>query len=148
MTGKRAVRGGQTLLELVAATSIIAIALVPALRIIRDTIQVGRETEVANLLATFSASKLEEHLILTAASWTTSTSSGTFDAYGYPQVRFRVVRSDATADGGIPGDLMSITSTVWEDRDGDANWDGGEPRSIFASKLARNTAYVHEANGT
>lgn len=142
---RRNQRRAQTLLELVAATTIIATALVPALRIMRDSIKVGRKTETANLLATLSASKLEEHLALTAANWSTATAAGTFAAEGYPLVRFQVTRSDSASDGGIPNSLMAITSTVWEDSDSDGGWDAGELRSVFASKLAMSVAYTQEA---
>src|SRR6186997_968000 len=74
---------GQTLLELIGATTVIALALVPALRIMRDTIRVGRDTESSNLSATFAASKLEEHLMLTAGTFTASTVTGNFSADGY-----------------------------------------------------------------
>lgn len=139
---------GQTLLELIAATTVLGIALVPCLRIMRDTVRIGRETEMANLMATFSASKLEEHLVLTVVNWDTTTAEGSFATEGYPQVRFRVVRSDATADGGLPGALMSITATVWQDTNSNNRWDQGEARSVFASKLASNVAYQREASGT
>jgi Tfp pilus assembly protein PilE len=141
-------QAGQTLLELVAASTIIAVALVPALRIMRDSVRVGRDTETANLLATLSASKLEEHLALTAANWTTTTTAGNFTPEGYPLVKFQVAKSDAVSDGGIPGVLMSVTSTVWEDDDNDGGWDSGELRSVFASKLALSIAYSREASGT
>ena len=78
-------RSGQTLLELVAATTVIAMALVPSLRIMRDTIRIGRETEMANLLATLSASKMEEHLVRTAVNWSTATVEDDFGNEGYPQ---------------------------------------------------------------
>jgi hypothetical protein len=141
-------RRGQTLLELVAASTIIAVALVPALRIMRDAIRVGRETEMANLIATFSVSKLEQSLAETAGSWSTTTLSGNFASEGYSQVRYVVVRSDSSGDGGIPNVVMAISSTVWEDRDGDSAWDAGELRSVFASKLAKSVAYSNIANGS
>ena len=146
-TGVRTQRPGQTLLELMAATSIIAATLVPSLRIMRDTIKIGRETEMANLMATLSVSKLEEHLVLTAADWSESNQRLPFP--GYPGVFFQVVRElDNTAVGVTPGTLMSITATVWEDENGNQLWDAGEARSVFASKLASNVAYQREANGT
>ena len=144
---KRRTNRGQTLLELVAATSIIAIALVPALRVMRDCLRISRETETANLMATLSASMLEEHLLRTAVNWNPTTVTGDFSAEGYPTIRFQVTRSDSSADGGIVNTLMSITATVWDDRDTDGNLDDGEPRSTFASKLARNVAYEQEASG-
>ena len=145
---RRQRRLGQTLLELVAASTIIATALVPALRIMRDSVRVGRETEMANLMATLSASKLEESLVETAGTWNTTILAGDFSTEGDAQVRFQVIRSDPTADGGIPTSVMAITSTVWEDRDSDGIWDADEPRSVFASKLARSVVYTNEANGT
>jgi len=49
-------RRGQTLLEVVAATTILAMTLVPTLRMMRDSLRVGRETEMANHLATWASS--------------------------------------------------------------------------------------------
>lgn len=140
-------RSGQTLLELIAATTIIAITLVPALRMMRDSLRVSRDTERANLLATLAASKLEEHLLSVAGSWAPSTVSGNFAADGYPTVRFRVVRSDNPTDGGLTNSLMSITSTVWDDTDSDGSHDTNELRAVFASKMARIAAYQNEAAG-
>ena len=140
-------RRGQTLLELIGATTVIAMALVPALRMMRDAMRVGRDTEAANLASTLAASKLEEHLLKTAGTFTAMTTTGDFAADGHPGMKFSVVRSDSAAAGGIIGALMSITATVWEDRDNDNVWDTGEPRSVYASKLARNVAFENEASG-
>jgi hypothetical protein len=139
---------GQTLLELVGATTIIALTLVPALRMMRDSMRISRQTEQANLMATLAASKLEEHLLKAAGSWTSATVTGNFSADGYATFKFQVVRSDSAAAGGISGALMSITSTVWEDIDNDNVVDASELRSVFASKLAKNAAYEYEASGT
>jgi hypothetical protein len=135
-------RTGQTLLELVGATTIVATALVPALRIMGDCIRVGRETEIANLLATYSVSKLEEHLVETAVLFDAAADEAN-EVPGYPGIRFRVEKEDE----GVGSGLMQITSTVWQDLDGDEVWDAGEPRSVFATKLARNASYRLEANG-
>lgn len=132
-------RSGQTLLELVGATTVIAIALVPALRIMRDCIRLGRNSEMANLMSTLSASKLEEHLISTAANWSATTDAGSFT--GYPTLRYRVVKSDE----GLGSGLMNITSSVWEDSNSNQTWDAGELGTSFATKLARNAAYQLEA---
>lgn len=149
------VRAGQSLLELVAATTIIAITLVPALRMMRDSLRVGRETETSNLMATLAASRLEEYLLLSAGQWgaippgnfwNTTTVSGNYAAEGYPNLKFSVVRTDSAPEG-IPARLLSITATVWNDADNDNALDAGESRSTFASKLARNVAYTYEAAG-
>ena len=139
---------GLTLLELVGATTILAITLIPALSMMRDSLRISRQTERANLMATLAASKLEEQLLRTAGAWAAATVTGDFSADGYSTMKFQVVRSDSPAVGGISGVLMCITSTVWDDTDNDSVLDAGELRSVFASKLARNAAYEYEAAGT
>ncbi len=148
MTRSHKHRPGQTLLELIAATTILTLALVPALRMMRDAIRVGRDTETANLMATFCASRLEQQLMRTAGAWSPGTVTGDFSAEGYAAIRYRVVMSDAAADGGIANQLMSLVATVWHDENGNGNLDVGEPRVVLASKQARNVSYQHEANGT
>jgi hypothetical protein len=152
---QRILRKGQSLLELVAATTILAVTIVPALRMIRDSLRVGRETETSNLMATLAASRLEEYLLLSAGEWSaipqggawnTTTDSGSYAADGYPNLKFTVLRTDAAPEG-ISGSLLSVTATVWNDVDNDGALDAGESRSVFASKLARNVAYSHEAAG-
>ena len=145
---RKRLQRGQTLLELVGATTILAVALVPALRLMRDSVRVVGELGTSNLLATLCVSKLEEHLQKTAANWSTVSVSGDYAAEGYAGLRFTVVRSDAAADGGIPGSLMSIVVTSWEDRTANGTPDTGEPRVAFAGKLARLVTYHHEASGT
>ena len=127
---------GQTLLELVGATTILAVALVPALRLMRDSVRVVGDLGTSNLLATLCVSKLEEHLQKTAADWSTVSVSGDYAAEGYAGLRFTVVRSDAAADGGIPGSLMSIVVTSWEDRTVNGTPDTGEPRVGVCQKPA------------
>ncbi len=133
-------RAGQSLLELIAATTIIAIALVPALKLMRDSIRIGRETETANVLATFGMSKLEEHLARTAASWDATTEAG--DIPNYAGLRFQVTK----VDEGFGSGLMRITSNAYEDLNGNATWDNNERRVVFVAKVAKNAAYQQEAS--
>jgi Tfp pilus assembly protein PilE len=133
-------RNGQTLLELIAATAIVAIALVPALRLMRDSIRNGRQTETANVLATFSMSKLEEHLARTAAVWDTTTDSGVIP--NYSGLRYQVTK----VDEGVSSGLMRITSTAYEDLNSSGTWDAGERSAVFVCKVAKNTAYEQTAS--
>ncbi|MFT7639323.1 MAG: hypothetical protein ACI9G1_001059 [Pirellulaceae bacterium] len=134
---------GNSLLELVAASTILATTMVPALRMMSDSLKVSRQIETANLMSTFCVSKLEERMAQTARVWATSAVSGNFNAAGYANIRFQVTRSDATSDGGIPGRLMTLTSTVWEDENGNGSWSTGEPRVIFATKLSRTASIIN-----
>ncbi|MBC8352933.1 MAG: prepilin-type N-terminal cleavage/methylation domain-containing protein [Planctomycetes bacterium] len=133
-------RAGQSLLELIAATTIIAIVLVPALKLMRDSIRIGRQTETANILATFSMSKLEEHFALTAADWDTATDSGPIP--NYAGLRFLVTK----VDEGFGSGLMRITSTAYEDANNNDIFDSGERSAVFVGKVARNAAYEQEAS--
>lgn len=139
-TRKRVRSTGQTLLEMIAATTIVSIALVPALRLMRDSIGNGAQAENANILATYSMSKLEEHMARTAANWDTTTASGAIP--NYPGLRFQVTK----VDEGIGSGLMRITSIAYEDGNGNSTWDATERRVIFVSKIARNAAYEQEAS--
>ena len=133
-------RTGQSMLELIAATTIIAIALVPALKLMRDSIRIGRQTETANILATFSMSKLEEHLARTAATWSTTTDSGTIPTYN--GLRYQVTK----VNEGVGSGLMRITSVAYEDGNGNGTYDTGERNATFVSKVAKNVAYEQEAS--
>lgn len=133
-------RRGQSLLEMIAASTIVAISLVPALKLMRDSIRIGRQTETANILATFGMSKLEEHMARTAASWDTATESGAIPNTN--GLRFQVTK----VDEGLGSGLMRITATAYEDANGSGTWDNGERNAVFVCKVAKNAAYELEAN--
>ncbi len=132
------------MLEVLLASALMAIALVPALRLMRDGLRISREVETRELLTTFCTSKLEEHLALASPGWQTGSYSGDFSAEGYPSLRFEVTRSDAVADGGIVDELMAVVATAWDDLDGNGSLDNGEPAVVLASKLAELASYESE----
>lgn len=137
----RRTRRGNTLIELVAATTVLAIALVPALRIMRDALEVGEEIEYATAMSTLCVSQLEQSLAKTAATWNTSTESGNYAALGYSRLKYTVTKSDAPADGGLTNQLLAVTATVWDDLNDDGLLDAGEQRVQFSSKLAKLAVY-------
>jgi hypothetical protein len=134
-------RRGNTLIELVAATSIITIALVPALRIMRDALAVEDDMEYARTMSTLCANQLELELAKTAATWATSTDSGNFSSVGYSFIKYSVTRSDSAGSGGITNQLMAITCTVWNDANSNGTLDSGEKSVQFSTKLAKLAAY-------
>lgn len=138
-------RPGHTLLELLVASALTALAIVPALKLIGDGMVLGREVETRNLLTTLCVSKLEEQLAHAAANWTTTTATGNFAADGYPSYRFTVLRSDAAADGGMEDRLMAVQATVWNDADGDGALGANEMKLILRSKVAKLALYQNAA---
>jgi hypothetical protein len=134
-------RKGNTLIELVAATTVLAIALVPALRLIGDALAVEEEIEYAAAMSTLCANQLEQSLAKTAAAWNTTAESGDYSSLGYSRLKYTVSKSDAPANGGLTNQLIAITATVWDDADNDSMLDTSEKRVQFSSKLAKLAVY-------
>lgn len=142
MRGPRTIRrSGHTLFELVSAGTLIAIAVVTSSTLLRESLELSRETERRNLLTTLGVSKLEEHLAIATKNFANGVFTGTFASDGYDEIRYQVVQSTAASDGGIPDRLMAVTVLVWDDTDGDAAHSAGEPSVELRSKLAKITAW-------
>ena len=139
--GRSMRRRGNTLLEVIAASAVIAIALAPGLRILRDAIVVGEQVETADALSTFCAGRLEASLAVTCASWNTTSETGDYSILGYPAIKYSVTKSDAAIDGGIPNRLIAITVTVWNDADGNSALDADEHRQQLGCKIAKMARY-------
>ena len=140
-------RGGQTLLELIAATIVISVALVPALSLTRTVIGNTAELEFAEARLTLCISKIEEELAYTAATWDLTNQSGSMSYPGQNNLRFVVVKSDALADGGIPDSLAIIDATVWQDADADGVLDEDERRVRLTTKIAKIVTYQNQSGG-
>lgn len=135
------------MLEVLVASALIAMTLVPALRLMRDSLRIGRELEDRELLTTFCTSKLEEHLAMASADWQTGNYSGDFSAEGYSNLRFAVARSDSVGDGGIGDQLMAVVATTWNDLDGNGSPGSDEPTVVLGSKVAKLASYQSEVEG-
>lgn len=133
-------------MELVAATTILAITLVPALRIMRDSLSVSQEIEKANQMSSFCVSRLEEQMATTSGSWAETRLTGDYAAQGYPTLHYEVFRSDERSDGGIPGALMVIRTTVWDDENDNNSLDAGEPNVSYRTKIGNFASYADAAN--
>ena len=133
------------MLELVAASTIIALALVPALGFTRRSLANLTELERHEQLISLCTTILEEELARTAGSWDLTTRSGDFSSIGRPEIRFSSFKSDAIADGGMPNSLAVVQVTVWYDEDSGNDIDGDEPQTQLATKLAKVLSYEYEA---
>jgi len=139
-------RSGYTLIELVMAASLTALAIVPALAVMRDSIELGTSLDSQNMITTLCVAKLEEHLALAAATFDEAKDSGNFSSDGHSELRYTVTRSTAGIDGGIADQLMAVTVTVWNDADSDTNQDADESSLTLASKIAKMAKYQDAAN--
>lgn len=140
-------RTGYTLLEVVAASALTGTVLVASLTLLRDAVDMSDRVDQHNLLETLCVSKLEETLNVAAASFAESDISGNFAGIGFSSVRFRVICSDAPANGGIDNRLMAITCTTWLDANSDTVFTSGEASVTMATKVAKLSLYTAEAGG-
>ena len=134
-------RKGQTLLELVVASFLVAGVVMPALSLLRDSMKTSTSIENKNAMITLGVSKLEERLVGAANTFSDDSIEGDFSTDGYPTMRFRAVHSQDPADGGINGRLMTVTVTVWHDIDNNLRQEPREPSVTFANKLAKIATY-------
>ena len=130
-----------SLLEVVIATFLMALAIIPAMNFMASAIHAGQELETWNHMNLLAVGKLEEQLSIAAADFLEGTDSGTFTDPGLSGIRYVATRSTAEANGGITDRLMVLTVTVWNDENGNSAVDSGEAQVSYATKLASMTLY-------
>ncbi|MEW4455832.1 hypothetical protein AB1L30_24400 [Bremerella sp. JC817] len=134
-------RPGYSLLEVVIATFLMALAIIPAMNFMAGAIHASHELETWNYMNLLAVGKLEEQLAAAAPDFTEGTYAGTFSDVGLPSVRYMATRTTSPAYGGIADQLMVVTVTVWNDENGNGGQDSGEPEVTFATKLASMKIY-------
>lgn len=142
-------RAGVNLLELIAASTILATTLVPSLRLMRDSLKVSRQLEVRECLATTAMGALESRAQQVAAGW--QMESGTDRSYGrlagYPQVVVDFSASDNPSVGGIRDSLAVVSVTAFEDQNSNSRRDNTESAVTFSTKVAHLQSYFLEGSG-
>ncbi|PQO42506.1 hypothetical protein C5Y93_29725 [Blastopirellula marina] len=131
-------------MEVVMATFLMGLAIIPAMRFMSSAIRTGQELERWNQMNVLAVAKLEEQLSIAADNFLTGSDSGTFSEPGLGGIRFAATRSMAEADGGIPDQLMVVQVTVWNDEDGDTALDASERQITYATKLANLSLYQND----
>lgn len=134
-------RKAYSLLEVVIATLLLGLAIIPAMKFMSSAIHSGYELETWNQMNLMAVSKLEEQLSIAANDFVTGSQSGTFTEPGLTGMRYQASRSTAAGDGGIDGRLMVVQVTVWSDEDGDAALDASERKVTYATKVASMSIY-------
>lgn len=130
-----------SLLEVVMASSLAAIALVGALAMLRDGMEASTTIDERQMLTNYAVSKLEEQQAVVAGNWSSATTSGDYTGDGHANVRFTATRSDAVIDGGLVDQLMHIQVTTYIDDDSDDTLDAEEKRCVFRTKVGKFATY-------
>jgi hypothetical protein len=139
------VRNAYSLLEVMLASAICAMALVPAMALLRDGLALADTIDTRQQILLCGVSKMEEQLAIVAATWSTGNISGDFSADGYSGIRFNATRSDAASNGGITGRLMNVSVTAYSDDNGNSTMDASEPRTNLTTKVSKLATYEYKA---
>ena len=135
-------RCGYSLLDTLAAGTVLAIVLVPAYSAMRQGLEWSRDAAALQNTTTLCVAKMEEHLATVASSFSAATDSGNFSADGFAEFKYSVTCTDNAVSGGIPDQLMVITATVWQDDDNDGVLDDGEISTSLSTNVAKITTYT------
>jgi len=135
-----------SLLEMVAATALVASTLVPALSLMRDAMAQSREVDRRDLLLLYAVQKMEEQTAVSMRYWANVSAAGNFAADGHPEIGFNLSTSDNPSAGGIVDRLMNIQVTVFDDLDGNLLPGTGALQVPLRTKIAKLVTYENEAN--
>lgn len=144
MNRRRKDREAYSLLEVVAATFLLGLAIIPAMNFMTASIHAGYELERWNQMNLLAVGKLEQQIALSAALFQGGSQSGTFADTGLEGLRFVASRTDASAEGGIEDRLMVVTVTVWDDENANAARENQESQVTYATKVAKMAVYQDE----
>lgn len=143
-------RSGLTLLEVLAASAVLAVALAPALRITRTALLTADRLDRQERCLTVANDRVEVLMARTAADWDTVVTGAPVYASaavpGYPGMRAYDMSTDSPGYGGIAGRLAAVGTLTWYDEDGDGMADADEPQVQLGTAVARLTAYERLAN--
>ncbi len=131
-------RRGFSFVELIAATAVLAIVIVPATELLADSMALRREMERNRTMVLLAIRTVEEQMSVINAGFTTAQQFGTFASLGLPEIAYQIIRDDQTSAGGIPDTLMAITVRVWSDDDADVVHDSDETVVELHTLMARS----------
>ncbi|MGH2405217.1 MAG: type IV pilus modification PilV family protein [bacterium] len=128
---------GVTLLEVLVASLLIGIGLVPLLHLYPDTLRINFESEVDMILSAVAVRKSEEIINrLRPPGAIDSVASGTETCTDWPNCRLRWTISTefSSATAGV-GRLKTLNVVACEDRDGNTTCDSGERQVRYDTKI-------------
>lgn len=129
-------RRGSSLVDVVAACVLTAMLLVPSMAVMRDSIGLHKKIQVRQQLLSRCQSFLEEELWELSAGRAPDAKVGRIKIDG-SQLGYSVVSSDKAALGGIPGKLIGVSVSVWDDQIRNQRLDKGENHVSLFSKIAQ-----------
>lgn len=133
----KTIRVGSSLLEVMAATVLGSILLIPMVTMLVDCSKWSSRIEYQSELLTLADSCADETKFKLANNFVAGQSVGTFATQGFPEVRYQV-SCLVPNEPGIRGKYLDIQIVVWADLDSDGVYDSGqEPKQELVTGLAK-----------
>ena len=130
-------RTGSSLLEVMAATVLGSVLLVPMVKMLVDCSKWSSRIEYQSELLTLADSCADETKFNLVNNFVASQSVGTFATQGFPEVRYQV-SCLVPNEPSIQGKYLDIQIVVWADLDADGVYDSGqEPKQELATGLVK-----------
>jgi hypothetical protein len=134
---RRQSRTGSSLLEVVVATVLGSMLLIPMVKTLVECSQWSRRMELQSELLTLVESCADETKFGLANTFAPGLSVGSFAAQGYSDVRYQVTAL-VPAEADLRGKYLDIRILVWADLDSDGVYDSGqEPKQDLVTGLAK-----------
>ena len=137
MNPSRRSRHAATLMELVMCGLIMFTVLVPTIDFLVDAQATQHQTQTLQQLKTLCANDLERFASLAKSRRGRQVFSGTQRTVGLPQIRYSVLISDTSGDGGIPNQLNVVHVTEWFDQNRNRRFDATELSVDMLTKVAK-----------
>jgi len=134
---------GFSFLELLAATTILTVALIPIVRTMAESMRLATKVEQSTKCGFLAQYKMDvlRYYILKPKYLFPSYVSGYDDSYtetttsfGPPFAKFKYTVGDSYASGNY---IRTLQVTVWYDDDSDNSRDTGEESVILYTKIAK-----------
>jgi len=127
-----------TFLEVLAATAVLAICLIPATQYMAKSMSLRRRLEQDKIMVMLAVQTIEHHMAAINWSFSNTQETGTFASQGQTDLAYEVVSTDSAIEGGIPGHLMAISVSVWFDENSNLVHDANEAIVELNTAMARS----------
>lgn len=141
-------RRGFSLLEFVAAATLMISILVPSISVMRDAMANSRDMNHRNVLSLYSDYFMELFVGVASNNWILASNFNVVLPVvapdGYGNIRVVITMSDNPLNGGIAGLLSHVQVTTFDDVNLNAVLDANEPNVKYRTKVARLNTYENE----
>ena len=128
-------RTGSALLDIIAASIVTALILVPSINIMRRSMNVNHRILMRQEMATACSSLMEQQMADAALTFRSLKLEGK-TSVDSEMLGYRILRSDHPDYGGVAKQLMGISVTVWHDANKNRRMDKQESRYELYTKVA------------